>query len=69
MDKENGNRKRSTKGESRYRKSTTGKVKGQKEKRKRKELPGEIITVVKLRIKEKRQEKGEEERCIAKKFI
>jgi hypothetical protein len=61
MDKENGNRKRSTTGESRYRKSTTGKVKGQKEKRKRNELPGEIITGVKLGIKEK----GEEERCIA----
>jgi hypothetical protein len=40
-------------------------VKGQKEKRKRNELPGEIITGVKLGIKEK----GEEERCIAKKFI
>jgi hypothetical protein len=41
----NGQRKQKPekkhKGESRYRKSTNGKVKGQKEKRKREELPGE----------------------------
>jgi hypothetical protein len=41
MDKENRKPEKKHKGESRYRKSTNGKVKGQKEKRKREELPGE----------------------------
>jgi hypothetical protein len=39
MDKENGNRK--NKVETRYQKSINGKVKEQKEKRKREELPEE----------------------------
>jgi hypothetical protein len=43
------------KGGSRYLKSTNGKVKGQKEKKKERATRG------KLGIKEKRQEKGEEE--------
>jgi hypothetical protein len=62
--KVDGQRKRKPekkhKGDSRHRKSRNGKVKGQKEKRKRDELPGGIITGVKLGIKEKRQEKGED---------
>jgi hypothetical protein len=63
--KVDGQRKRKPekkhKGESRYRKSTNGKVKRQKEKRKMEELPGE------LGIKEKRQEKEEEEACLERK--
>jgi hypothetical protein len=41
MDKENRKPEKKHKGESCYRKSTNGKVKGQKEKRKKEELPGE----------------------------
>jgi hypothetical protein len=42
MDKENGNRKRSTEGKVATERVTNGKVKGQKEKRKREELLGDV---------------------------
>jgi hypothetical protein len=50
--------KRKHNGESCYRKSTNGKIKGQK---KEGNATGGIITGVKLGIKEKQQEKGKEE--------
>jgi hypothetical protein len=53
-------------GESLFRKSTNGKIKGQKGKKKGRATGG-IITGVKLGIKEKRQEKGEEEECMERK--
>jgi hypothetical protein len=66
MDKENGNRKRSTKGKvstERYKKeSQRAKI-----EKKKGRATGGIITDVKLRIKEKRQEKGEEEGCMERK--
>jgi hypothetical protein len=69
MDKENGNRKRSTKGKvATERVPTNGNVKGQKEKRKRKSYRGNN-NGVKLGMKEKRQEKGGEEGCMERKFI
>jgi hypothetical protein len=42
-------------------------IPGGKEKRKIGSATGGIITGVKLEIKEKRQEKGEEERCMERK--
>jgi hypothetical protein len=47
MDKENRKPEKKHKGESRYRKSTNGKVKGQKEKRKKGRATGGIIAGVK----------------------
>jgi hypothetical protein len=67
VDKENGNRKRSTKGKVA---TEEYKWKGQGAKREKKKgrVTGGIITGVKLGIKEKRQENGEEEGCMERKF-
>jgi hypothetical protein len=63
MDKENGNRKRSIKG-----KVATERVQmGRSREKKKRRATGGIITGVKLGIKEKRQEKGEEEGCMERK--
>jgi hypothetical protein len=59
MDKENGYRKRSTKGKVATERVQMGKS-GAKRENKKGALPGGIIRGVKLRIKEKRPEKGEE---------
>jgi hypothetical protein len=53
MDKENGNRKRSTEGKVATERVTNGKVKGQKKKRKREELLGDVKKSDKKREKKK----------------
>jgi hypothetical protein len=55
LDKENGNRKRNRK------------KKREKSEKKNGRAPRGIITEVKLVTKEKRHEKGEEERCMERK--
>jgi hypothetical protein len=60
MDKENGNWKRSTKGKVVTKRVEMGMSRGKREKKKGR-ATGEIITGVKLAIKEKRQEMGEKE--------
>jgi hypothetical protein len=66
MDKGNGNRTRSAKGKFATERVQMGKSRGKKRKEKGKSYR-EIITGVKLRIKEKRQEKGKEEGCMERK--
>jgi hypothetical protein len=66
MDKENGNRKRSTKGKVATERVQMGRSRGKKTKEKGRATWG-IITGVKLGIQEKRQEKREEEGCMERK--
>jgi hypothetical protein len=66
MDKENGNRKEAQRGKS-LPKEYKWEDQGTKEKRNKGRATGGIITEVKLGIKEKRQEKGEEEGCMKRK--
>jgi hypothetical protein len=63
MDKENGNRKRSTKGKVATERLQMGRSRGKKRKKKGRATGG-IITGVKLGIKEK----GEEEGCVERKI-
>jgi hypothetical protein len=63
MDKESGNRKRSTKGKVATERVQMGSSRHKKEKKKGRATGG-IIKRVKLWIKEKRQEKREEEGCM-----
>jgi hypothetical protein len=60
MDKENGNWKRSTKGKVATERVQKMEGQGAKREKKKGRAAGGIITGVKLGIKEKRQEKGEE---------
>jgi hypothetical protein len=66
MEKENGNRKRSTKGKVATKRVQMGRLRGKKRKVKGKSYLG-IITGVNLGIKEKRQEKGEKTGCMERK--
>jgi hypothetical protein len=66
MDKENGNRNRSTKGKVATERVQMGRSRGKKKKQKGESYRG-ITIGVKLGIKEKRQEKGEEEGCMERK--
>jgi hypothetical protein len=66
MDKENGNRKKSTKGKVATERVQMGRSRGKREK-KNGRATERIITAVKLGIKEKREEKGEEEGCMERK--
>jgi hypothetical protein len=59
MGRENGTRKRSTKGKVATERVEMGRSRGKKRKKKGRAI-GKIITAVKLEIKKKRQEKGEE---------
>jgi hypothetical protein len=67
MDKENGNRKRNTKGEVLTEKVQMGRSLRGKRKENKGKATGAITAVVKLGIKEKQQEKGEEEGCMERK--
>jgi hypothetical protein len=66
MDKENGNRKRSTKGKVATERVQMGRSRGKKRKKKGRATGG-IIIEVKLGFKEKRQVKVEEEECMERK--
>jgi hypothetical protein len=66
VDKENGNRTRNRKGKVALERVQMARSRGKKKKEKGKSYRG-IIRGLKLGIKEKRQEKGEEEICMERK--